>query len=157
MVTITVTPAGGFNQAVALSCSGLPTGGTCNFSPASVTPSGAAVSSALTVNAPSSIAFLPVGTSLPRSPFPVTPLGGCIALAAIAAMSLMRRLSNSATHLRPWSWAVGLLVLLSVGFLGACNGGSKKPVMATVTVTGTSGAGQSAITHTTTINLTVTP
>lgn len=38
VVTITVTPVNGFNAAVSFSCSGLPTGASCSFSPAIVTP-----------------------------------------------------------------------------------------------------------------------
>jgi hypothetical protein len=40
-VTLDVTPVGGFSQTVNLSCSGLPVGVTCSFTPASVTFSGA--------------------------------------------------------------------------------------------------------------------
>lgn len=49
--TLTVTPIGGFSAAVSLSCSALPTGAACSFSPSSVTPSGsAAVTSSLTIS-----------------------------------------------------------------------------------------------------------
>jgi subtilase family serine protease len=37
--TITITPQNGFNSAVAFTCSGLPTGATCNFNPVSGTTS----------------------------------------------------------------------------------------------------------------------
>jgi len=51
-VTVTATPqSGAFNNAIALTCSGLPQGLTCSFSPASITPGASAVSSALTVAA----------------------------------------------------------------------------------------------------------
>jgi hypothetical protein len=52
--SITVTAAaqsGAFNNAIALSCSGLPKGMTCSFSPASITPGAGAVNSVLTVSA----------------------------------------------------------------------------------------------------------
>jgi hypothetical protein len=49
--TITVSPLGGaFSSAVALSCSGLPTGGSCSFSPSSVTPGDHGATSVMTVN-----------------------------------------------------------------------------------------------------------
>ena len=51
---VTVTAAaqsGTFNNAIALSCSGLPKGMTCSFSPASMTPGAGAVNSVLTVSA----------------------------------------------------------------------------------------------------------
>jgi hypothetical protein len=47
--SITVTPQNGFNSAVAFTCAVLPAGPTCSFSPTSVTPSGSAISSTLTV------------------------------------------------------------------------------------------------------------
>lgn len=54
-LTVTATPASGaFNNAIALTCSGLPKGLTCSFSPASVTPGSVAVDSVLTVAAASS-------------------------------------------------------------------------------------------------------
>ena len=52
--SVTVTAAaqsGAFNNAIALSCSGLPKGLTCSFSPASITPGTGAVNSVLTVSA----------------------------------------------------------------------------------------------------------
>lgn len=49
---ITVTPqAGSLNQAVSLTCSGLPSGLGCSFAPATVTPGASAVSSVLTLKA----------------------------------------------------------------------------------------------------------
>ncbi|HEV8494401.1 MAG TPA: hypothetical protein VGR76_19135, partial [Candidatus Angelobacter sp.] len=46
--TITVTALGGsFNSPVTLTCSGLPTGAACSFSPSSVTPGATSASSAL--------------------------------------------------------------------------------------------------------------
>ena len=53
-LTITLTPAGGFNAPINLGCSGLPQGVTCTFSPASVTPSGAPVTSTVSILAPQS-------------------------------------------------------------------------------------------------------
>jgi hypothetical protein len=48
-ITLTITPQNGFTQAISLSCSGLPTGDTCSFSPSTVTPTGVAVNSTLTI------------------------------------------------------------------------------------------------------------
>jgi len=45
----TITPVGGFNQAIQFSCSGLPANATCAFSPTTVTPSGASITSTLTI------------------------------------------------------------------------------------------------------------
>jgi hypothetical protein len=50
-ITVTATAqSGAFNNAIALSCSGLPVDLTCSFSPASVTPGAGAVNSVLTVS-----------------------------------------------------------------------------------------------------------
>jgi len=67
--TAMVTSLNGFSAAVSLSCTGLPSGATCAFNPASVTPvSGGSASSSLTVSVGSSTAagaysFSIVGTS----------------------------------------------------------------------------------------------
>jgi hypothetical protein len=50
-ITVTVTPTNGFNSQISFSCTGLPTGATCNFSPTTVTPNGtAAVTTSLTIS-----------------------------------------------------------------------------------------------------------
>jgi sugar lactone lactonase YvrE len=48
-MTLTVAPTNGFNQVVTFSCSGLPMLSTCTFAPASVTPSGTAAATTLTI------------------------------------------------------------------------------------------------------------
>jgi FG-GAP-like repeat/Bacterial Ig-like domain (group 3) len=47
--TLSVTPQNGFNSAVTFSCSGLPANSSCSFSPSSVTPSGAAATTTVTI------------------------------------------------------------------------------------------------------------
>lgn len=49
--TITVTPINNFSGSVSFACTGLPSGGTCSFSPATVTPSGAPVTTTATIQA----------------------------------------------------------------------------------------------------------
>ncbi len=60
--TVTVTPTNGFTGVVVLSCAslGLPTGAICGFTPGSVSPSGAAVTSSLSI---STTTATPVATS----------------------------------------------------------------------------------------------
>jgi hypothetical protein len=56
-VTVTATPTlGTFNNAIALTCAGLPQSLACSFAPASITPGGSAVTSVLTVSAAAVIA-----------------------------------------------------------------------------------------------------
>ncbi len=62
-LTITATLTSGTAQSISLSCSGLPTGGSCSFNPASVSPTGSRV---LTVS---------TSSSSPTGSFPVTVTG----------------------------------------------------------------------------------
>src|SRR6185295_16853018 len=78
--TCTITSQNGFNSAVSLSCSGLPSGATCSFSPASVTPpANGSANSSLTVNVAGTT---PTGTTS----FSVNGVSG--SLSHNAAMSL---------------------------------------------------------------------
>jgi hypothetical protein len=54
-LTITVTPKNGFKQTLALACSGLPAGASCNFNPQNVNLSSGPVSTIVTVQAPSAV------------------------------------------------------------------------------------------------------
>ena len=85
--TVTVTSLNGFNSAVGLSCTGLPSGVTCGFSPASLTPTAnGSATSALTVSvsagaAAGSYPLQVTGTSVSLShstplSLTVTPAGG---------------------------------------------------------------------------------
>ena len=49
--TVTVSPLNGFSSAVTLACSGLPSGASCTFNPASVTPHSNPATSTLTISA----------------------------------------------------------------------------------------------------------
>jgi uncharacterized repeat protein (TIGR03803 family) len=65
--TLTVAPENGFNSQVSFSCSGLPSGVTCGFNPASVTPNGnGAATTALTISATASAASRAPSASSPR-------------------------------------------------------------------------------------------
>jgi uncharacterized protein (TIGR03118 family) len=48
--SLTITPTNGFNSAVSFSCSGLPGGATCSFSPSTVTPAGIAATTQLRIS-----------------------------------------------------------------------------------------------------------
>ena len=56
-INITVTPQNGINAAISFSCSGLPIGASCSFSPSTATtgPTQATVATVLTVTAPTTI------------------------------------------------------------------------------------------------------
>jgi large repetitive protein len=59
-VSLTLTPGAGFNAATTFACSDLPVAAVCSFSPPSVTPNGAPVTTSVTIStaAPSSSASL---------------------------------------------------------------------------------------------------
>jgi hypothetical protein len=137
-VTLTVTPQGGFNSAVSFSCSGLPAGATCTFSPPQVTPSGGAVTTQLKV----SVGAQSASRRMPNPFLPVT--------ATVAAFCMIgwRRARNP---LMPMLAAV----LIGLGSMSACGGGGtgggSTPITSTVTVAATAGN----IKQTTMITLTV--
>jgi sugar lactone lactonase YvrE len=148
-VEMKVTPQNGFASAVSFTCSGLPSGASCSFSPATVTPSGTAASTTtLTVSTS------PLTASVHPDSNPLFP--GAALAAALCFLGWKRRRS------------VQLFLLLAVGVIGlslftGCGGGSSPssstnpppPVTSTITVTGTSGTGASALQNTATFSLTV--
>jgi hypothetical protein len=137
-VTLTVTPLDGFSSTVSFSCSGLPTGATCAFSPSQVTPSGAATTTKMTV----SVGMQSASRRMPNPFLPVT------AMAFAFCLIGWRR---ACSPLLPMLAAV----LIGLGAMSACGaggtGGGSTPTTSTVTVAATAGN----IQQTTTIALTV--
>jgi N-acetylneuraminic acid mutarotase len=140
--SISVTPANGFSSVVSFSCSGLPSGATCSFSPATVTPSGAAASTTVTVTTTTADA------ALHGNPRPLVPVAALAALLCCFGFGKRRRL------------LVLLLVIgaAGLGLLGGCGGsgsggggGGSQSATYTITVNATSGSLQ----HTATFSLTV--
>ncbi len=140
--TVTVTPANGFNSAVTFACSGLPSVATCSFNPSSVTPSGSASSTKLTVSSTTS-----ADATQPKTlPF----LHGT-ALAAALLLLFVRKRSVIAVMFAFVAIAAGLTPT------SGCGGSQPsqqqtQPITATVTVTATSGALQQTGTFTLTIH-----
>jgi hypothetical protein len=124
--TVTVTPAGGFATAVALSCGALPSQASCAFATPSVTPSGQPVQVRLTVSTAASTADLrqiPLGLPGREPWFPtgaVVSLAGLLGLARVRRSSLRWRQVLQAVALLTTAWA------LSASFIG-CGGGGTKP------------------------------
>jgi hypothetical protein len=117
-VTVTVTPENGFNTMVTLSCSGVPAGATCTFSPTTLTPqTSAAVTSTLqiqTQGASGTAAFL----NKPESTLAFAmALPGVLALAGLGALR------------RKTGWAAlrvfGIVALMAAGGM-ALNGCSSR-------------------------------
>ena len=149
-VTVTATPAGGFNQQISFSCSGLPVNATCSFSPSTITPSGAAATTTLAIATGVSTSAL-VGK--PDSRF-----GGRLASELSLAILLLpwglaARRRNTAHRYIQSLLALTLLVG-SIAVLSGCGSSSSHstPVgTSTITVTATSGA----MTQTATLQVTV--
>jgi len=141
-VTLAVTPQNGFNSTVSFACSGLPSGTACSFNPSTVTPSGNAVATQLTISASAETASEPRNS---RPLFPTTVL-------AVAVCFLGRKKRRRGLQLLLLVAAFTALGLISACGAGSgAGGGVTQPVNATITVAATSGS----ILQTTTISLTV--
>jgi Abnormal spindle-like microcephaly-assoc'd, ASPM-SPD-2-Hydin len=162
--TVTVTPSGGFNQAVSLACSAPPPGVSCSFSPGSVTPNGSsAVTSTVTVATTAS------GFALPTEWKPESPAGRrgvrilcwCL-LADLIALGAVARGTRVQPGRRPvLSWGaivLGALLLAALAVSG-CGGSSAKvstPVGTyQVLVDGSTSAGSTTVTNPTVLILVV--
>jgi N-acetylneuraminic acid mutarotase len=141
--SISVTPANGFNSTVSFSCSGLPSGATCVFSPQTVTPSAGVASTALDVTTSVSMAVV----RRPASPlFPITALAALVCCIGWKRRRLFQILPLIAVG------AIGLSLLN--GCSGETSGGvSSTPQSATYTITVNAISG--SLQHSTSFSLTV--
>jgi hypothetical protein len=131
--TVTVLPQNGFSRAVSFSCSGLPSGDNCSFSPSTVTPAGAAVSSTMTV-APTSSAS---GYALP----PLETAGAGLVLALLLWPFRRRRVW--------YGLAIALLSIAGLAAIGCSN--PLKPGSYSVSISASGGS----VTQTSSVSLTV--
>jgi N-acetylneuraminic acid mutarotase len=141
--SISVSPSNGFNSAVSFSCSGLPSGATCSFLPQTVTPSGSAASTTLTVTTTSSMA------AIHQIAGPLFPISALAALACCVGWKRRRLLQF-----------LGLIVVGVIGLSvfngcggGSSGGGTPPPQSATYTITVNATSG--SLVHSTTFMLTV--
>jgi len=159
-----ITPVGGFNQAVTLTCSGAPSEATCSLSVGSVTLNGSTASSVsvmVTTTAPGTV----TGTK------PVLPLSGQIyclsgllalawllAMLARFALGRRRRVSLGAAAV---SFGLSVVFVLFVAGCGGGNvrGGPSNPGTAagtyTLTVNGNVSLGSSSLTRNLSLTLQV--
>ncbi|MGA3346362.1 MAG: kelch repeat-containing protein [Terracidiphilus sp.] len=145
-INLTVTPQNGFNSAVTFACSGLPAGGSCSFSPASVTPSGSPMTTQLTITAPT------LSADLHRNSRPLLP-----AAVVAAALCLFGFRHRRGLHL----WLLMIVIAIGLGLVSGCGGGSggnpstpppPTPITSTITVTATSGSLLQSATFSLTVN-----
>jgi hypothetical protein len=152
--TLSVTPAGGFAQAVSFACSGLPSEASCTFAPATVTPGASAVTTTLTITttAPQAAAE--------RSRIDRSALPGLLAFGSLL-LFVMPGTKRAAGWGR-WFVLVIALALAGGGFIGCGGGGSSSGSGGSPTPTPTNPgtpAGASSVTVTATsgsINQTAT-
>ncbi len=141
-ITLIVTPHNGFSAPVTFQCKGLPVGASCAFSPASVAPAGAAISTTLTIGIAANTASARTG----KPAFP-TALAGLLML----AIGLRRRRGAGILLLVALMVALSPLVACGGGTASSGGGGGTQATTSMVTVFGLT-TGES---ETTTIALTV--
>ena len=144
---VTAQPhSGAFNNAIALSCSGLPKTLICGFSPATVTPGSNPVASQLTISQVSLTSTnLPQRRSIPLYGAWLLPFG-IAGLTFVSSRPSRRRLRFLALGAIV---AVGM-VTISCGAITApkvtSSNASHKPTQLAITIHGNSSSGQSATT-----------
>ena len=145
-LTLLVSPQNGFNSAVSFSCSGLPSGASCAFSPDSVTPAAAGSSVQVTITAGTQASAVLPGRR------PALP---AVAVALCACLWGFRRRRGLKICLLLAIAGAGVALLSSCGGGGSgggsTTGNSPMPVTSTLTVTATAGT----LVQTSTITLTL--
>ncbi len=149
-LTVTLIPENGFNLPITLSCSGLPQGTTCSFSPATVTPSGAPVMSTVSFMAPAQMAIAPrqVPHGLPGGRLA---FGWVMPWGFIPLLGLAKKRRRS--QLARWSFRLAVAAALTAGSLWVSGCGYSASGSAfTVTITA---AASNAQTHTSQVQVNV--
>jgi hypothetical protein len=160
---VSISQESGFNQEVALTCSGVPPQSTCTVSPSSVTLDGSD-------SAPAAIAVVTAGSSAALN----TPLGGSrthllLALAMLGGvfgfLAMPRTVKAQRKRRTQLLGGVFMLCLVSVALMmpgcgggsgGGTSGGGGTPTGTyNVTVTGTFSSGSAKLTHNTSFTLVV--
>jgi subtilase family serine protease len=120
--TLTVTAVHGYTGTINLTCSGLPSGATCTFSPASVSlsPSTTSATVMLTVNTTASAMLIPTS-------WKITPGGarGLWALAGLMAVLAMLGMlfAGGRNRLRGWRTALAVIAFAFLVTSFGCGGG----------------------------------
>ena len=144
---LNVVPSGGFENGVSFSCTPV-AGVTCSFNPAAVTPANGAASTVLTVTTSANASHF--GFLIPQLVGPLT------VIEAMALLSLAMWRRRSVPCLRGPQLAVAIIAILMLGLaISGCGGnaGSSQVNRGTATINVVAQSG--AISHTTTVSVTV--
>jgi len=147
--TITLDPANGLTATTSFSCTGLPAGSSCSFSPATLTPSGSPLSTTLTITTTARAAALFPGNIPQRIPGWILVFGLAVSVMLMVKVQQHRK----AFRLIPVPLVLALPLLLT-----SCGGGSSQVQPVTGTPAGTSQVtvtAVSSVSHTVPITLTV--
>ena len=153
-MTLTVTAVNGFTGAINFTCSGLPTGATCNAPSATLTTAATTSSTTLTVN--TTAASSPVGPAARQQPRGLSRAPGEVTLFTIFSIGILL-VSLRSRHGR-WKTALAL-VALAVGLgVASCGGGGSpgtggRTGTTTSTITGTASTGSPAYTMSFTVTI----
>jgi hypothetical protein len=158
--TVSVTPNGGFNQTVELSCSGAPSGSTCSVSPSSVVLNGTGSSNVkvtVTTLGASAAFARPTGARTLRGALALWALPGTLTLTMLIGI---RRNRSRKVRSRCWR-GLALLGIVSLGIsMPACGGGGSgggvtPPGTYNLAVTGNFTSGATTLNRSTELRLTV--
>jgi hypothetical protein len=149
-LTVTLIPENGFNLPISLSCSGLPSGTTCSFNPAIVTPSGAPIMSTVTMMAPMQVAIAP--KQVPHGvPGGRLAFGWVMPWGFIPLLGLAKKRRRS--QLARWSFRLAVVAALTAGSLwvsGCGYSGNGSAFNVTITA-----AASNALTHTSQVTVNI--
>lgn len=150
--TLTVTAVDGYTGTINLTCSGLPSGATCSFSPASVSlsPTTTSATVTLTVNTTASAMLIPTSWKItPGETRGMWALSGLMAALAMLGMLF----AGGRNRLRGWRTALAVVAFAFLVTSFGCGGGGSSssnsggnggsggsPSSATATVVGTDGS-----------------
>lgn len=159
-VTLTITPTGGFNHAVSFSCAGLPAHSSCSFSPATVTPNGAPVSTTMTIST--------FGLGVAQLTRPARPhqdwerrilaglsTGGFLGIAGVFLIMPRRRSRKARVLIMLVFIAIAVLMIVGCGSSGNGTSTSSQGTPTGTSMVTVTASSAGAVQHTVTLQLTV--
>jgi hypothetical protein len=145
----TMTPLGGFNQSVAFTCTGAPTGSTCTVA-SPITAADGVTAQSVQVTLTRTSSALPVSTPPARTP-PISMPQLVPLILALLLLFLLLKAKGLRVRLGLAATAVVLLMALA-----GCGGPSKpKTITGSLTITGTSTGSAGSVSHSATVAVTL--